>query len=102
MRNFFTSFWLWIFLLPLALDYKAADDARSHLAQILLVIPVLGAGFILELISPRFARKAKLRSIVSIALMVTVLGSIVPQLLEGNDFGNYLRVLLPFLLFLLG
>jgi hypothetical protein len=39
MRNFFTSFWLWIFLLPLALDYKAADDARSHLAQILLVIP---------------------------------------------------------------
>ena len=102
MRNFFTSFWLWIFLLPLALDYKAADDARSHLAQILLVIPVLGAGFVLELIAPRFARKAKLRSIVSVAVMVTVLGSIVPQLLEGNDFGNYLRVLLPFLLFLLG
>ena len=70
--------------------------------QNLLVLPVIGAGLMLELIAPRFARKAKLRSIVTAALMLTVLGSIVPQLLEGNDFGNYLRVLLPFLLFLLG
>lgn len=33
---------------------------------------------------------------------MTVVGSIVAQVLQGNDFGNYLRTLLPFGLFLLG
>ena len=35
-------------------------------------------------------------------MLLCVLGSIVAQFVQDNDTGNYLRVLLPFLLFLLG
>ncbi|WP_147329517.1 hypothetical protein [Paraburkholderia sp. DHOC27] len=102
MRNKFTAVWIWLFLVPLALDFKAAEDASSHLAQILLVVPSVGAGLLLLLIAPRFEGRSHLRKLITWGLLATVLGSAVTQLLQGNDFGNYLRVLLPFMLFLLG
>jgi hypothetical protein len=89
-------------MIPLAMDYKAVDASSSHVAQLLLTVPTLGAGLILALIAPRFVRTSRLRSFVTFALMIGVAGSLIPQLIQGNDFGNYLRVLLPFALFLLG
>jgi hypothetical protein len=88
-------------LFPLALDYKSVDKTSGHLAQYLIAIPTLGAGMILCMIAPRFAHKSGFRSFTAGALVLTLFGSLVPQLLEGNEFGNYLRVLLPFLLFTL-
>ena len=102
MRNKFTSVWIWLFLIPLAFDFKATEDATSHLAQILLVVPAVGAGFLLLLIAPRFQHRSTIRKVVLCALLMTILGSVFTQALRGNDVGNYLRVLLPFLLFLLG
>ena len=43
-----------------------------------------------------------MRKLVTFGLLATIIGSAVTQAMQGNDFGNYLRVLLPFLLFLLG
>ena len=102
MRNKFTAIWIWLFLVPLALDFKASEDATSHIAQILLVAPSVGAGCLLLLIAPRFERRSHMRKLVTFGLLATILGSAVTQAMQGNDFGNYLRVLLPFLLFLLG
>src|SRR5262249_61707078 len=59
------------------------------------------AGAFLVLIGPRFMHRSRLRAVVPVSLMITVVGSIVPQLIQGNLFGNYLRVLLPFVLMLL-
>jgi hypothetical protein len=101
MRNKYALFWMWMFLLPLALDFKGAQTANK-LVQIFLVLPTIGAGVALLLIAPRFARRSKLRSFVTVALSITIVGSVVTQLVQGNDMGNYLRVLLPFLLMLLG
>jgi hypothetical protein len=101
-RNRYATLWIWIFLLPLAVDYKAADATSSHVAQFLLVVPTLGAGVILALIAPRSRYSSGFRSFVTAALIVTVAGSFITQLVQGNDVGNYLRVLLPFALFLLG
>ena len=101
MRNKYALFWMWMFLLPLALDFKGAQTA-SKLVQIFLVLPTVGAGVALLLIAPRFARRSKMRSFVTVALLITIVGSAVTQLVQGNDMGNYLRVLLPFLLMLLG
>jgi hypothetical protein len=102
MRNKYTSLWIWLLLCPLALDYKSTEETASHVAQILMVLPTIGAGLTLTLIAPRFLHKSHLRSIIAGALLLTILGSIVTQVLQGNDFSNYLHVLLPFLLFLLG
>jgi hypothetical protein len=102
VRNKFTAVWIWLFLVPLALDFKGAEDASSHLAQILLVAPTVGAGCLLLLIAPRFERRSHLRKLITFGLLLTVFGSLVTQLMQGNDFGNYLRVLLPFVLFTLG
>ena len=102
MRNKYTTLWIWLFVCPLALDYKGAEASSGHAAQFLLAALTLGAGLILVLIAPRFGRPSALRAIVTAALLLTVLGSFFTQLLQGNDFGNYLRVLLPFVLFLLG
>lgn len=102
MRNKFTAVWIWLFLVPLAFDFKASEDATSHLAQILLVAPSVGAGCLLLLIAPRFERRSHMRKLVTFGLLATIIGSAVTQATQGNDFGNYLRVLLPFLLFLLG
>jgi peptidoglycan/LPS O-acetylase OafA/YrhL len=102
VRNKFTAVWIWLFLVPLALDFKASEDATSHLAQILLVAPSVGAGCLLLLIAPRFERRSHMRKLVTLGLLATLIGSVVTQAMQGNDFGNYLRVLLPFLLFLLG
>jgi hypothetical protein len=101
-RNRYARLWIWIFLVPLAMDYKAVDASSSHVAQLLLAVPTLAAGAILALIAPRFQSSSRLRSFVTCALIVSVAGSFITQLLQGNDFGNYLRVLLPFGLFLLG
>jgi hypothetical protein len=102
MRNKYTNLWIWLFLIPLSLDYKAAEDAGSHVIQVLMMLPVLAAGLVLWLIAPSFTRRSRFRSIITAATIMTVVGSIVAQVLQGNDFGNYLRTLLPFGLFLLG
>jgi hypothetical protein len=102
MRNKYTTLWIWLFLCPLALDYKAAADDGSHAMQVVMTLPVLCAGLILWLIAPSFTHRSRFRSIITAATITTVVGSIAAQLLQGNDFGNYLRTLLPFGLFLLG
>ncbi|MGA7782855.1 MAG: hypothetical protein WCA85_34820 [Paraburkholderia sp.] len=102
MRNKFTVIWIWLFLVPLALDFKGSEDASSHLTQILLVAPCVGAGCLLLLIAPRFEHRSHMRKLVTFGMFATIVGSAFTQALQGNDFGNYLRVLLPFLLFFLG
>ncbi|MDI7047052.1 hypothetical protein QMN58_26470, partial [Escherichia coli] len=74
----------------------------SHFAQSALVIPAVAAGLALVLIAPRFRDRSRLRSTITFSLLLCVLGSIVAQFVQDNDSGNYLRVLLPFALFLLG
>ncbi len=102
MRHQYATLWIWFFLLPLAFDYKAPDANVGHFAQFVFVLPVIAAGLALALIAPRFHDISKLRRFVTISVLLCVLGSIVAQLVQDNDTGNYLRVLLPFLLFLLG
>lgn len=102
MRHQYATLWVWIFLLPLALDYKATDANVGHFAQFGLVIPTIAAGLALVLIAPRFHDGSRLRSVVTFSVLLCVFGSIVAQFAQDNDTGNYLRVLLPFVLFLLG
>ncbi|CAE6695483.1 O-antigen ligase family protein [Paraburkholderia haematera] len=102
MRHQYATLWLWFFLLPLALDYKATDANVGHFAQSALVVPAVAAGLALLLIAPRFHDRSRLRSIVTFSMLLCVLGSIVAQFVQDNDTGNYLRVLLPFALFALG
>ncbi|NPT55445.1 O-antigen ligase family protein [Paraburkholderia elongata] len=102
MRHQYARLWIWLFLLPLAFDYKATNANVGHFAQSGLVIPVIAAGLALVLIAPRFHGRSQLRSAVTFSMLLCVLGSIVAQFVQDNDTGNYLRVLLPFVLFLLG
>ncbi|TXC88734.1 O-antigen ligase family protein [Paraburkholderia azotifigens] len=102
MRNKYATLWIWMCLCPLALDYKAPDADSGHAAQVLLVAPTLAAALALIFIAPRFRQASPLRRFVTLCLMLSVPGSLISQLVQGNDFGNYLRVVLPFLLFLLG
>ncbi|HEY1608855.1 MAG TPA: hypothetical protein VGG24_06290, partial [Paraburkholderia sp.] len=102
MRNRHAALWIWMCLLPLAFDFKAPDAQTSHAAQWLAVFPAIGGAIALIMIGPRFAHRTPLRSFVLTALLLSVGGSVVAQVMQGNDFGNYLRVLLPFLLFALG
>lgn len=101
-RNPYAHLWIWLFVFPLAMDYKAAATGDSHVAQILLTIPTLGAGVILALIGPRFRDRSPLRAALSLSLMLAVPASLVTQWIEANTVGHYLRVLLPFALFQLG
>jgi hypothetical protein len=101
MRNKFAAVWIWLFILPLAFDFKGAETA-SKAIQILLTIPSIGAAFALMLIGPRFAQRSRLRTVITSLLLLTIVGSVVTQALQGNDSGNYMRVMLPFLLLLLG
>jgi hypothetical protein len=91
-----------LLLLPLAFDYRSADDDQGHWLQIALVAPALIAGVLLALIGPRFRTKSLLRSTVTAALLLTIVGSVVTQFVQGNEVGNYLRVILAFVLFLIG
>jgi O-antigen ligase len=102
MRHQYATLWIWIFLLPLSLDYKATDANVGHFAQTALVIPAVAAGLALLLIAPRFRDRSRLRALVTFSIVLCVFGSIVAQFVQDNDTGNYLRVLLPFVLFLLG
>jgi hypothetical protein len=102
MRNKFTTLWIWLLICPLAFDYKAGLDDGSHAMQVVMTVPVLLAGVILWLIAPGFTRRSRLRWIITAGTIATVAGSIVAQLMQDNDFANYLRTLLPFGLFLLG
>lgn len=102
MRNRHAVLWIWMCLLPLALDFRAPDAQTSHAAQWIVVFPALGSALVLTMIGPRFSHRTPLRRLVSAALALSVVGSVVAQLMQGNDVGNYLRVLLPFLLFALG
>ncbi|CAH2793922.1 MAG: FIG00456118: hypothetical protein [uncultured Paraburkholderia sp.] len=102
MRHQYATPWIWIFLIPLAFDYKATDANVGHFAQFVFVIPAIAAGLALYLIVPRFHKRSRLRTVVTLSMVLCVAGSIVTQILQDNDSGNYMRVLLPFLLFLLG
>ncbi|WP_155627785.1 hypothetical protein [Burkholderia vietnamiensis] len=88
-------------IIPLAFDFKS-DDSGGHAAQILLVVPALLSGILLALSAPPFRKSSALRSFATIAVTLTVAGSVVTQILQSNDPGNYLRVLLAFLLFMIG
>ncbi|WP_250472878.1 hypothetical protein [Caballeronia sp. GAFFF1] len=101
MRNKFAVVWIWLFLLPLAFDFKGAETA-SKAIQILLTVPAIFAGGALLLIAPRFAQRSRLRTWVTSLFMLTIVGSIATQMIQGNDSGNYMRVILPFALMLLG
>jgi hypothetical protein len=100
--NRYASLWIWIFICPLAMDYKAISDTSSHLAQILLAVPALAGGAMLMLIAPRITDRSSLRSFVWLAIALAVPGSLVTQLIQDNPIGQYLRVLLPFVLFQMG
>ncbi|WP_181885584.1 hypothetical protein [Trinickia dinghuensis] len=100
--NPFANLWIWLFALPLAMDYKAAATGDSHAAQILLVIPVVAAGLVLMLIGPRLRDRCALRALMTVSLMLAVPASVFTQWLQQNTVGQYLRVLLPFALFQLG
>lgn len=102
MRHQYATPWIWIFLLPLAWDYKATDANVGHLAQFVFVVPAFAAGLALLLVAPRFRERSRLRSVVTASMMLCVFGSVVAQFVQDNDVGNYLRTLLPFVLFLLG
>ncbi|WP_277188878.1 hypothetical protein [Caballeronia sp. BR00000012568055] len=101
MRNKFAAIWIWLFILPLAFDFKGAETA-SKAIQILLTVPSMGAAVALLLIGPRFAQRSRLRTAITSLFLLTMLGSVATQVLQGNDSGNYMRVILPFLLMLLG
>lgn len=101
MRIKYVPLLMLLCILPLALDFKS-EEGGGHAAQIALVIPVLLSGFLLALSGPRFRNASTLRSLAFLAVTLTVAGSVVPQILQGNDPGNYLRVLLAFLLFMIG
>ncbi|MEQ0774081.1 sulfite exporter TauE/SafE family protein [Paraburkholderia tropica] len=102
MRNKHAVLWIWLCFVPLAFDYKAPDSQFGHGAQWLAVFPALAAAAILMMIGPRFTRESRLRSFVTVMLALSLGGSLVAQLLQHNPVGNYLRVILPFLLFALG
>jgi hypothetical protein len=101
MRNKYVPLMMLFCIFPLAFDFKS-EDGGGHAAQIALVIPVLLSGLVLALTGPRFRDASTLKSVAAFAVTLTVVGSIVPQLLHGNDLGNYMRVLLAFLLFMVG
>jgi hypothetical protein len=102
MRNKYATIWIWLLMCPLALDYKASANSDAHGLQIMLTVPPIIAALMLWLIAPSFTRRSRFRSIITGAIVTTVVGSIVAQLLQDNDVGNYMRTLLPFGLFLLG
>lgn len=93
---------IWLFVFPLAMDYKAAATNDGHLAQIALVVPVVAAGIVLLLIGPRVRHRSRLRAWVTTSLMLAVPASLATQWLQENSLGQYVRVLLPFVLFQLG
>ena len=63
MRHQYATLWIWLFLLPLALDYKAPDANVGHFVQFIFVLPVIAAGLALALIAPRFHDSSRLRSV---------------------------------------
>ena len=101
MRNKFAVIWIWLCLLPLAFDFKGVE-AASRAVDILLTVTSMGAACAMLLIAPRFARRSRMRALVTSLFLLTIFGSVATQLLQGNDAGNYARVILPFLLMLLG
>jgi hypothetical protein len=101
MRNKFAVVWIWLCLLPLAFDFKGVESA-SKAIDILLTVTSMGAACAMLLIAPRFARRSRMRAFVTAFFLLTIFGSVATQLLQGNDTGNYARVILPFLLMLLG
>jgi hypothetical protein len=101
MRNKFAVFWIWLCLLPLAFDLKGVDMA-NRTVDILLTVTSMGAACAILLIAPRFARRSRMRALVTSLFLLTIFGSVATQLLQGNEAGNYARVILPFLLMLLG
>ncbi|BCQ23994.1 hypothetical protein NK8_21460 [Caballeronia sp. NK8] len=101
MRNKFAVVWIWLCLIPLAFDFRGAGP-YSKVVEILLTVASMAAACAILLIAPRFARRSRLRTLVTALLLLTLIGSVATQWLQGNDPGNYLRVILPFLLMLLG
>lgn len=100
--NPYAHLWIWLFVFPLAMDYKGAATGDGHFAQIALTVPVLLAGLVLVLIGPRPRGHDGLRALTMGALILAVPASVVTQCVQQNDLQRYLRVLLPFALFQLG
>lgn len=100
--NPYAHLWIWLFVFPLSMDYKAAATGDSHFAQIALTLPVLFAGLVLVLIGPRPRARGGLRALAMGSLILAVPASVVTQWVQENDLHQYLRVLLPFALFQLG
>ncbi|SAK76233.1 hypothetical protein AWB76_04989 [Caballeronia temeraria] len=101
MRNKFAVVWIWLCLLPLAFDFKSVE-ASSRVVDVLLTVTSMGAACAILLIAPRFARRSRMRTLVTSLFLLTIVGSVATQWLQGNDAGSYARVILPFLLMLLG
>ncbi|SAL78451.1 hypothetical protein AWB74_05351 [Caballeronia arvi] len=101
MRNKFAVVWIWLVLLPLAFDIKGVATV-DKIIPILLTVTSMGAACAVLLIAPRFARRSRMRTLVTSLLLLTLFGSAATHALQGNDVGNYARVILPFLLMLLG
>ncbi|MCX4149419.1 MULTISPECIES: hypothetical protein [Paraburkholderia] len=98
--NTSTSILIWPFIFPLVFDIKT-DENGDHSWQIVLVALAIFSGGCLLAIAPRFRANLQLKKFVSSALYVTLLGSLFTQFAIQNDFANYLRVLLPYVLFFL-
>jgi hypothetical protein len=101
MRNKFAVVWIWLFLLPLAFDIKGVATVDKAI-PILLTVTSMGAACAMLLIAPRFARRSRMRTLVTSLFVLTLAGSVATQALQDNDTGNYARVILPFMLMLLG
>ncbi|WP_321796419.1 hypothetical protein [Caballeronia sp. J97] len=101
MRNKFAVVWIWLCLLPLAFDLRGVETASRGI-DILLTVTAMAAACAILLIAPRFARRSRMRALVTSLFLLTIFGSVATQWLQGNDAGNYARVILPFLLMLLG
>ncbi|SAK66624.1 hypothetical protein AWB82_03757 [Caballeronia glebae] len=101
MRNKFAVVWIWLCLLALAFDFRGVETA-SKAIDVLLTVTSMGAACAVLLIAPRFARRSRMRGLVTSLFLLTIFGSVATQWLQGNDAGNYARVILPFLLMLLG
>ncbi len=102
MQARYITILIMLLVVPLAFDYKADVDGQGHAIQYALVAPALLSGILLALIGPRFKYRSKLRRIVSLSILLTIVGSIVPYIIQGNDADKYLRAVFPSLLFGIG
>lgn len=91
-----------LFTCPLAFDFRSSDEIQGHFIQYLMVAPVLLCGPLLAISVQRFRSNCQLRRLMTVTMILTLIGSVFPNFMEGNIFENYLRVLLSYILFAIG